>query len=69
MESLYQAEEKRQEDLDTLIEATREKLEVSSVLTSLVQVLRAAQHPHHPNRKPTNSPEHGPLLHPGRSRA
>uniref|UniRef100_A0A8D1ILE9 Coiled-coil domain containing 180 n=1 Tax=Sus scrofa TaxID=9823 RepID=A0A8D1ILE9_PIG len=27
MESLYQAEEKRQEDLDTLIEATREKLE------------------------------------------
>lgn len=40
MESLCQAEQKRQEDLDAVITATREKLEVSSTIGSQIQVLR-----------------------------
>ena len=35
MESLCQVEEKRQEDLDTLIAVTREQLEVSSAIHSM----------------------------------
>lgn len=42
MESLCQVEEKRQNDLDTAIMTTREKLEVSGAMNPQVGVLRAA---------------------------
>lgn len=45
MESLCQVEEKRQNDLDTVIVATKEKLEVSGTVDSQVWVLRAALPP------------------------
>lgn len=45
MESLCQVEEKRQNDLDTVIMATREKLEVSSAIGCRAWVLRAVLPP------------------------
>lgn len=45
MESLCQVEEKRQDDLDTVIMTTREKLEVSGAINSQVWVLRAVLPP------------------------
>lgn len=52
MESLCQVEEKRQNDLDTAIMTTREKLEVSGAMNPQVGVLRAAP----PQRDPVPAP-------------
>lgn len=53
-------EEKRQEDLDTMITTTREKLEVSGAVDSQVQVIRAAL----PSREisPIDSPPTAPSM-------
>lgn len=61
MESLCQVEKKRQEDLDTVIRTTREKLEVSGTGCWARYCLQRDS----PNWQSSNSTEHGLLLAPG----